>query len=171
MNAAMATGPATAHTAYIGLGSNLSDPAGHVRAALAALDRIAATRLRKSSSLYRSAPVGYAEQPDFVNAVAQVETELGPQALLAELLALEQAHGRIREIPNGPRTLDLDLLLYDEATIREENLVVPHPRMHERGFVLVPMSEIAPDANVPGIGPVAQLLERIGPQGVQRLHG
>ena len=133
------------HIAFVGLGSNLADPVEQVTHALAALDSLPQTRVLRRSSLYRSAPVGYLEQPDFINAVAQLETELAPRALLDALLALEHECGRTREFRNAPRTLDLDLLTYGDATILSVELTVPHPRMLERAFVLRPLAEIAPD--------------------------
>ena len=130
----------------IALGSNLDDPEAQVRRAFDEIGALPATRLLARSSLYRTAPVGYADQPDFVNACALVETSLAPRALLDELLAIEQRHGRVRTIPNGPRTLDLDLILYGDRHIDEPGLTVPHPRAHERDFVLKPLLEIWPDA-------------------------
>ena len=157
------------HLAYIGIGSNLDDPVEQVRSAFGALDAIDSTRLNARSSLYRSQPVGCAEQPDFVNAVARLESDLAAQTLLERLLGLERAAGRVRTRPNGPRTLDLDLLLFDDDCIESERLVVPHPRMHERAFVLIPLTEIAPDVIIPGLGPAADLLARIDCGGVERL--
>src|SRR6185295_9870308 len=115
-------------------------------------------RLMLRSSLYRSAPMGYADQPAFLNAVACLDTDLGAEALLGELLAIEQRHGRERSFANAPRTLDLDLLLYGETVQSSPALTLPHPRMHERAFVLAPLAEIAPLAAVPGRGPVRELL-------------
>ena len=138
--------------ATIGLGANLNDPAAQVEYALAELDRLPGTRLIARSSLYASAPVGYVDQPDFINAVAQVETALAPRALLAALLDIEHRHGRERSFRNAPRTLDLDLLLYGNAHFHEESLTLPHPRMCERSFVLQPLLEIAPDTRIPGRG-------------------
>jgi len=131
--------------AFIGLGANLGEPQRQVQEAFRELDAIPHTRVVRTSSLYRSAPLGYAEQPSFVNAVAQVETGLPAERLLAELQALEQRHGRKRSFPNAPRTLDLDVLLYGNARIQSDTLTVPHPRMHERAFVLKPLLEIAPE--------------------------
>jgi 2-amino-4-hydroxy-6-hydroxymethyldihydropteridine diphosphokinase len=153
-------------TATIGLGANLNDPAAQVEYALAELDRLPATRLIARSSLYASAPVGYVDQPDFINAVAQVETELAPRALLAALLDIEHRHGRERSFRNAPRTLDLDLLLYGNAHFHEEGLSLPHPRMAERGFVLLPLLEIAPDATIPGRGRAADWLDACADQSV-----
>jgi 2-amino-4-hydroxy-6-hydroxymethyldihydropteridine diphosphokinase len=130
--------------AYVGIGSNLDQPRAHVMSAFDELDKLPHTRVVKKSSLYRSAPVGYAAQPDFVNAVAQLETGLPAERLLAEMQGLEARHGRERSFPNAPRTLDLDLLLYGNATLALPQLTVPHPRMHERAFVLEPLLEIAP---------------------------
>ena len=155
--------------AYIGLGSNLDDPQAQVRAAIDALGRLEATRLLAVSSLYRTAPVGLLEQPEFVNAVAKLETGLPPRELLAGLLAIEQGHFRVRSVRNAPRTLDLDLLLYGDVAIREASLTVPHPRMHERAFVLAPLAEIAPDAAIGALGTAAQLLARVSTEGVRRL--
>ena len=131
--------------AYVALGSNLQDPAAQVRAGFAALAALPATRLTAQSALYRSAPVGYAGQPDFINAVAAIETLLAPRALLDALLAIERSRGRVREFPNAPRTLDLDVLLYGDLLLNEHGLTIPHPRMHERAFVLAPLAEIAPE--------------------------
>ncbi|MBI3936603.1 MAG: 2-amino-4-hydroxy-6-hydroxymethyldihydropteridine diphosphokinase [Betaproteobacteria bacterium] len=156
-------------TAFIALGSNLDDPVSQVTRAFAGLGALPATRLVARSSLYRSTPVGYAGQPDFVNAVAQIETELAPRALLEALLALEAAHGRTRDFPNAPRTLDLDLLLYGDMMLHEPGLAVPHSRMHERAFVLVPLAEIAPQCAIPGRGPVAELAARADARGLTRL--
>ena len=152
--------------ATIGLGANLNDPAAQVEYALAELGRLPGTRLRARSSLYASAPVGYVDQPDFINAVAQVETALAPRALLAALLDIEHRHGRERSFRNAPRTLDLDLLLYGDAHFHEDGLTLPHPRMHERGFVLLPLLEIAPDAVIPGHGRAADWLAGCADQNV-----
>jgi 2-amino-4-hydroxy-6-hydroxymethyldihydropteridine diphosphokinase len=155
--------------AFIGLGSNVGDPRQQVRTALAVLDELRETRVTAVSSLYRTAPVGYVDQPDFINAVAQIETSLTARELLTALLDIERAHNRVREVKNGPRTLDLDLLLYDERTIREPDLKVPHPRMHQRAFVLAPLAEIAPDARLGDLGTAAQLLARVAGEGVEKL--
>ena len=155
--------------AFIGLGANLGDPGAQVRRALLALAGLPGTRLVAASSLYRSAPVGYTVQPDFVNAVAEVETRLGALALLGELLATEARFGRVRTLPNAPRTLDLDLLLYGDRVISEPGLIVPHPRMHERAFVLAPLAEIAPDIAIPGKGRAGALLAACAGQKVEKI--
>jgi 2-amino-4-hydroxy-6-hydroxymethyldihydropteridine diphosphokinase len=139
------------------LGSNLDHPERQISNALRELAAMPETRLVTASSLYRSAPVGYRDQPDFVNAVARVETALKPRALLDQLLGIERRHGRVRKFPNAPRTLDLDIVLYGDLELDEPRLTIPHPRMCERAFVIVPLAEIAPDAVVPGRGPVRDL--------------
>lgn len=154
-----ATAPALPRvTAYIALGSNLHDPRQQLLAGFAALAQLPGSELIARSSLYRSAPVGYSDQPDFVNAVAALRTALDARALLEALLAIERAHGRVRAFPNAPRTLDLDIALYGEQVIETPGLSVPHPRMHQRAFVVVPLAEIAPLAVVPGRGRVRDLL-------------
>jgi 2-amino-4-hydroxy-6-hydroxymethyldihydropteridine diphosphokinase len=130
---------------FVGIGSNLDDPVRHVREAFADLDRVPHTRVVKQSSLYRSAPVGHAAQPDFINAVAQLETGLPAERLLAELQEIEARHGRQRSFANAPRTLDLDLLLFGNIELDTPGLRIPHPRMHERAFVLRPLIEISPE--------------------------
>ena len=157
--------PVTSHesrvTAYVALGSNLDDPVAQVRSGLLSVAALRETRLTRTSSLYRNPPVGFLHQPEFVNAVAMVETGLDPRELLDELLGIESAHGRARAVPNGPRTLDLDLALYGDRVIRDPRLIVPHPRLAERAFVLIPLLEIAPDAVVPGVGRVADLIKGV----------
>lgn len=129
---------------YVGLGSNLGDRAGHLRFALRRLSERAGLRLRQVSGFRRTAPVGGPPQPDFVNAVARFETSLAPPAVLRALLDTEDRRGRRRTVPNGPRTLDLDLLLYRDLEWREPALTLPHPRIAERRFVLEPLAELAP---------------------------
>ncbi len=157
------------YRAFVALGSNLQDPAAQVTRALDELAALPATRLVKRSSLYRTAPVGYDNQPDFINAAAEVETGLDPLDLLRALLALETSHGRERPFPNAPRVLDLDLLLYDDQVMQTPELTLPHPRLHERGFVLFPLAEIAPALEIPGKGRVNDLVQRCHDQGVERL--
>ncbi len=158
-------------TAHVGLGSNLDDPVRHVRRAIQELGGLPRTRLLACSSLYRTAPIGKLDQPDFVNAVALLETTLSPADLLKQLLALEARHGRVRSERNAPRTLDLDLLLMGARVIHEPGLEVPHARMHERAFVLLPLAEVSPDAVVPGRGSARELAVRCGDQGVIRIDG
>jgi 2-amino-4-hydroxy-6-hydroxymethyldihydropteridine diphosphokinase len=155
--------------AYVGLGANLGEPRRQVAAALDELGAMPRTRLSKASSLYRSSPMGYAGQPDFVNAVAELHTGLEAPRLLAELQAIEARHGRSRSFANAPRTLDLDLLLFGDEVLCGEHLTVPHPRMHERAFVLKPLLEIAPEARIPGRGPAKELLGACAGQSVERM--
>lgn len=159
------------HRVFVGLGSNLDDPKRQIETAVVALHALASTRVVRCSRLYRTTPLGYADQPEFVNAVAELETALEPQALMRELLALERVHHRVRGPRNGPRTLDLDLLLYDEIEMTEPGLTLPHPRMHERAFVLVPLNDLAPQANVPGRGRASALLGHVDTQGVVPCEG
>jgi len=155
--------------AYVGLGSNLEDPRRQIESALAELDGIPHTRVVKQSSLYRTAPIGHADQPDFVNAVAQLETGLAAERLLAELQGIENRHGRERSFANAPRTLDLDILLFGDLQLSTPRLVVPHPRMHERAFVLHPLYEVAPHAFIPGIGAVKTWLEKTAGQKTEKI--
>jgi 2-amino-4-hydroxy-6-hydroxymethyldihydropteridine diphosphokinase len=155
--------------AYVGLGSNLDHPARRIEQAIEELDRLPHSRVVRRSSLYRSAPVGYADQPDFVNAVVQLETGLSADRLLAELQDVEARHGRVRSFANAPRTLDLDLLTFDGLEMKTERLTLPHPRMQERAFVLKPLVEVAPEATIPGRGRAADLLARLGAQEVEKL--
>jgi 2-amino-4-hydroxy-6-hydroxymethyldihydropteridine diphosphokinase len=157
------------HTAFIGLGSNLAQPADQVLQAMQAIDCLPGTQVVARSSLYRSAPVGYLDQPDFVNAVVKVETSLAPIALLQALLGLEQENGRTRAFQNAPRTLDLDVLLYDDLQHHEHGLTVPHPQMHKRAFVLQPLLEIAPDCVIPGVGAAVLARERCKDQRLDKL--
>ena len=157
--------------AYVGIGSNLEDPRRQVESALGELAQLPGTRLLKKSSLFRSAPVGYRDQPEFVNAVAALETSLQAADLFRELQAVEARHGRKRRFPNAPRTLDLDLLLYGdgESVSGAPGLVLPHPRMHDRAFVLKPLLEIEPGISIPGRGAASDLLKKCEPQSVERI--
>jgi len=156
--------------AYIGLGSNLASPEQQVEFALAELDAIEQTRLLTWSSLYRTAPIDVpGEQPDYINAVALLRTKLAPEALLAALRAIELRHGERAESRNAPRALDLDLLMVDEIQRTTHDLVLPHPRLHQRAFVLVPLREIAPEIEVPGQGSAKRLLAAIANDPRQRV--
>lgn len=160
--------------AYIGLGSNLDEPIVQVRAGRDRLADLPRTRLRCCSSLYRSAPVGLTAQPDFINAVCELETGLDEVALMRALLAIETGRGRVRDVPGGPRCLDLDLIIYlsgqGQLVRRQEpGLTLPHGRFHERAFVLYPLCEIAPDLHIPGHGRVVDLLAGCAGQGIEKL--
>jgi 2-amino-4-hydroxy-6-hydroxymethyldihydropteridine diphosphokinase len=147
--------------AYIGLGSNLGDSAAIVREAIRELGELPSTRLVRSSSLYRTDALADTPQPEYVNAVAEIASKLAPSTLLAALLEIESRHGRRRTVPNAPRTLDLDLLLYGCEVIDLPGLKVPHPRMHQRAFVLAPLVEIAPECRIPGRGSARAALAEI----------
>ncbi|MFG6158433.1 2-amino-4-hydroxy-6-hydroxymethyldihydropteridine diphosphokinase [Halomonas sp. 1390] len=153
----------TEHHAWIGLGSNLDGPHEHVARALEELNRLPLTRRIAASRLYASRPVGPADQPDYVNAVAHLATRLSPLALLDQLQALEQRHGRVRGRRWGPRTLDLDLLLYDDRRLALPRLTLPHPEMTRRAFVLVPLAELAPGLALDG-RPLSRLAAELEPQ-------
>lgn len=155
--------------AYIALGSNLEDPVSQIQHAVRELSRLPDSRLICCSSLYRSAPVGRLDQPDFINAVAHIETTLAPHDLLKALLGIEHHHGRIRESLNAPRTLDLDILLYDDLVCQDDILTIPHPRMYQRAFVLYPLMEIAPICFIPGRGPVSELILSCSGQKLERI--
>lgn len=154
---------------YIALGSNLSEPKFQIASAFAALGTLPDTKLLSRSSLYLSAPISDISQPDYINAAACLETSLAPTALLECLLGIEHAHGRVRLEPNAPRTLDLDILLYNDLVVSEAHLTIPHPRMHERSFVLRPLLEIAPECVIPGVGRAADLLPALSGQILQKM--
>jgi 2-amino-4-hydroxy-6-hydroxymethyldihydropteridine diphosphokinase len=154
--------------AYIGVGANLGDARATLTAALQALADLPETTLRATSSIYRSAPVD-SSGPDYLNAVVRLETRLSPLALLAELQRIEHEHGRERPYRNAPRTLDLDLLFYGDERIALPELTVPHPRLHERAFVLRPLAELAPDLVVPDHGAVSTLLTMVADQRIDKL--
>jgi 2-amino-4-hydroxy-6-hydroxymethyldihydropteridine diphosphokinase len=157
------------HLAYVALGANLADPVTQVRAALEALTRLPESRLLRASSLYRTAPVGIHGQPDFINAVASLETHMTPQALLAALFDVEAGFGRRRDYHHAPRTLDLDLLLYDDQVMNTPSLQLPHPRMHLRAFVMAPLVEIAPDCAIPCRGRAKAWLSAVSMQRIEKL--
>ena len=155
--------------AFIGLGSNLDEPLAQVRSALRALDQLPQSTLIQHSSLYETAPMGSANQPNYINAVAELATELAPEALLDQLQLIETAHQRVRGAERwGSRTLDLDLLLYGDEIIGAERLTVPHPGLTERNFVLIPMAEICPELRLPDGRAVAELPARHDQHGVKK---
>ena len=154
--------------AYIGLGSNLADPVHQVMSALDELGSIPQSQLAGCSCLYRSAPIGPRDQPDYINAVAAIDTPLDAKILLHYLQEIERRHGRMRDGERwGPRTLDLDLLLYGNEIFSDGELTLPHPRAHQRAFVLVPLHSIAPDAMIPGKGRVVDLLQACRSQHIE----
>ncbi len=148
--------------AYIGLGSNLGDRVGHLSRAIKELDQSEGIMIRQVSAFYETDPVGVTDQPDFINAVAEIETTLTPRDLLKTTKTIEARQKRNRDVRWGPRTLDLDILLYDDQHIDEADLKLPHPEVRNRAFVLVPLAEIAPDLLVPGAKQVKQLLAELG---------
>lgn len=152
--------------AYVGLGANLGDAAAALESAVAAVAEITATTLVARSRTYRSAPLD-STGPDYLNAVVAIDTQLLPTELLLALQRIEQAHGRERPFPNAPRTLDLDLLLFGDQTINIPGLQVPHPRLHERAFVLLPLNEVARDVVIPGRGPLRQFLSGVAQQRIE----
>ncbi len=156
-------------SAFIGLGANMDGPQAHVERALGELARLPQTTLTARSSLWRSAPLGYTDQPGFINAVARLETDLSPEALLDALQVIENAHGRVRSFANAPRTLDLDLLLFDDEVSSSPRLTLPHPRMHERAFVLEPLLEVDPGATIPGHGDARDLVAALRAQTCERI--
>ena len=167
------------HTAYVALGSNLQNPVLQVKNAFVRLNQLPNTSLIKASSLYLTEPLGYdAEQlksiPDFINAVAEISTDLSPVQLLEALLAIENEAGRERPFANAPRVLDCDLLLYDNVTMHTQQLTLPHPRMHLRSFVLLPLAEIAPELSHPNLmladgSNVVKLVQTYLNQGIKKL--
>ncbi len=156
---------------FIGIGSNLAEPEQQVRRALYELGGLPATRLLAWSRLYRSRPMGPADQPDYVNAAALLSSGLEPEPLLDRLQALEAAHGRVREGERwGPRTLDLDLLLYGDQVIGTPRLTVPHPGLRERAFVLYPLADLKPDLVLPDGTLLADLVRQVPPDGLDAIE-
>ena len=148
-------------TAYLGLGANLGDRLANLQRAVDLLAEVSGLRVARSSRVYETEPVGGPEQPEYLNAVVEVETDLAPHDLLEACLSLETRMGRVRAEPWGPRTIDVDVLTYGDETVDEPDLVIPHPRMHERGFVLVPLAELTAAPPLPGELRLASL--RLGP--------
>ncbi len=156
-------------TVFVGIGSNLEQPQEQVRRAVRALAELPQSVQLSCSPWYRSEPLGPPGQPDYINGVVGLETTLGPNVLLQTLQAIEQAQGRVRELRWGPRTLDLDLLLYGDLIQEDSWLTLPHPRMHERAFVLYPLYDIAPDLKIPGFGRLERLIKTCPALGLRRL--
>ena len=158
------------HFAVIALGSNLAEPARQVRAALSAMEAHPQIQIEKTSSLYVTAPVGYDDQPDFVNAVCSVRTSLDGVSLLAVLNRIEADFGRERTFRNAPRTLDLDIIDFDGISSNDPHLTLPHPRAHERSFVMKPLAEILPDFVLGEHGRAADLAAALGEEGIRLLE-
>jgi 2-amino-4-hydroxy-6-hydroxymethyldihydropteridine diphosphokinase len=157
--------------AYVGLGSNIGEPRRHLELAMEELKRLPDTEFIQVSRIYTSAPLGYLHQPGFLNAVVGLDTGLAPLSLLENLLEIEKRHGRERSFANAPRTLDLDLLLYGDRMVSTHRLTIPHPRMHERAFVLKPLLDLDPGVSIPGRGPAHALLAACEGQSVARIDG
>ena len=155
--------------AYIAVGSNLANPLNQVTTAFNEIGNMPKSKLIKKSSCYSSSPLGYKDQPDFVNAVVSIETELSPHELLLELQMIESSHKRERSFPNAPTTLDLDILLYGDLRIDEPKLTIPHPRMHERAFVIFPLQEINENISVPPFGDIAKIARGLDPENTKRI--
>ena len=154
---------------FVGLGSNLNDPQHQVTVALQELAILPDSRVVNLSSLYRSAPVGPPNQPWYVNAVAELATGLAPQHLLDELQTIEQRHGRVRGVRWGPRSLDLDILLFGSRKIATRRLTIPHPRIAMRNFVLLPLLEIVPNINIPGFGSARMLANALPISNIEKI--
>lgn len=165
---AVQTAAATLQTVYIGIGANLGDAHANVVRALHLLSQLPQTQLLGQSALFRSAPID-AGGDDYINAVARLETGLSPDALFAALQQVEQDFGRVRPFRNAPRTLDLDILLYGDQEIHTSALDIPHPRMIQRAFVLLPLLQIAPDLHIPGLGLAQQFVANVADQRIQAL--
>jgi len=156
--------------AYLGLGSNLQDPLLQLQQALLKLSLIPELRIIQTSSFYRTKPYGVAHQPDFINAVAQIETALVPHALLKTLLEIEKELGRVREQKWGPRIIDLDILLYEDQIINTPELTLPHPGLHQRSFVLYPLAEITPNLILPDGTSIQQFLKNASDKELVKIY-
>lgn len=157
------------NTAIIALGSNLNNPIEQVQHAIAAVTALPRISNVRASSLYRTAPMGYLDQPDFINAVAIITTDMNASELLAQLQQIEQRFGRQRSFRNAPRTLDLDIIDFNHEIYQTEHLILPHPRAHERGFVMCPLAEIAPEYALGEHGTAQMLAQTLGDAGMERL--
>lgn len=156
------------NNAFLGLGSNLGDRLGNLAQAVRQLNDSPQIEVSQVSSVYETAPVGVSEQPDFLNLVATVSTTVTPHELLDRCLAIEQALGRIRRERWGPRIIDMDLLVFGDERIDEDRLTLPHPRMAERAFVVIPLAEIDPDLRIAG-SPAREIATRLGPEGIRKI--
>ncbi|MDC0542550.1 2-amino-4-hydroxy-6-hydroxymethyldihydropteridine diphosphokinase [Methylophilaceae bacterium] len=154
---------------YIALGSNLEEPSQQIYKAINLIDAIDELSVTHTSSLYKTKPIGKIDQPDFINAAVKVEGDISPENLHAALQDIETKAGRIRMELNEPRTLDLDILLIDDLIMKTKKLTVPHPRMHQRQFVIVPLFEINQKLNIPGIGSIDEILKSLPDQGVVKI--
>ena len=156
--------------AYIGLGSNMHSPIKQIKSAIKLIEEIASTEITDVSSLYKSKPLGPQDQDDYINAVVKIETELMPYELLERMQEIEKQHGRIRGERWGPRVIDLDILMFGNKIMTDQKLTIPHPEIHNRSFVLVPLAEIDSDCEIPGKGPISDLLATIDKSNVVQLQ-
>tara|TARA_B110000014_G_C19608439_1_gene322153 strand:+ start:26 stop:505 length:480 start_codon:yes stop_codon:yes gene_type:complete len=154
---------------YIALGSNLKNPRKQVLNGILSIKKLNGVKLLKESYLYQTPPVGILNQPDFINAVIKISSDLKPQELLKEILNVENDAGRVRDQKNGPRILDLDILLFDDLIINEENLTIPHPRMHERLFVLLPLKDIDENIMIPNQGKIKDIIKKLTKENINRI--
>ncbi|MDC0422925.1 2-amino-4-hydroxy-6-hydroxymethyldihydropteridine diphosphokinase [Methylophilaceae bacterium] len=158
------------HNIFIGLGSNLDNPQQKIKDAIDLIEGIDDINIIATSSLYETPPVGFLDQPNFINAVIQISSSINYNSLLIKLLDIELKFGRIRKKKNGPRTLDLDILLFDDLILKSESLIIPHPRMHERLFVLIPLLEISPAIKIPKYGSASELISRLTMQNIKKVE-
>jgi len=157
------------HNIFIGLGSNLDNPQQKIKDAIYLIDKIDGINITATSSLYETPPVGFLDQPNFINAVVQIFSSINYNELLIKLFDIEHTFGRIRKEKNGPRTLDLDILLFDDLILNSESLIIPHPRMHERLFVLIPLLEISPAIHIPKYGSAKDLISELQIQNIKKV--
>jgi len=157
------------HSIFIGLGSNLDNPKQKIKDAIHLINEIDDVSIIATSSLYETSPIGFLEQPNFINAVVQIYSPINHNNLLIKLFDIERIFGRIRKEKNGPRTLDLDILLFDNLILESELLTIPHPRMHERLFVLIPLLEISPIIEIPKYGSVSNLISGLTIQNIKKV--
>ena len=155
---------------FIALGSNLENPKEQVKNGVLSIKKINGVKILKESKLYETPPVGILDQPNFINAVIKIESDLDPHKLLYKLLNIENFAGRVRIDKNGPRTLDLDILLFDDLILNENNLIIPHPRMHERLFVLTPLNDIDSNIVLPIHGPIKHIIKILASENINRIE-
>jgi 2-amino-4-hydroxy-6-hydroxymethyldihydropteridine diphosphokinase len=158
------------HSIFIGLGSNLENPQKKIKDAIQLINKIDDVTINLTSSLYETPPVGFLDQPNFINAVVQISSTINYNELLIKLFDIERIFGRIRKEKNGPRTLDLDILLFDDLILESESLIIPHPRMHERLFVLIPLLEISPAIIIPKYGSASSLVSKLKMQNIKKVE-
>jgi 2-amino-4-hydroxy-6-hydroxymethyldihydropteridine diphosphokinase len=158
------------HSIFIGLGSNLENPQKKIKDAIQLINKIDDVTINLTSSLYETPPVGFLDQPNFINAVVQISSTINYNELLIKLFDIERIFGRIRKEKNGPRTLDLDILLFDDLILESESLIIPHPRMHERLFVLIPLLEISPAIIIPKYGSASSLISKLKMQNIKKVE-